>query len=197
MGEQTIIKEQEPRYIFKICLIGDGGVGKTCIARRLCFNTFSLNTQLTVGIDFYTYDIPFAFKEEEAFVRLSIWDFGGQEQFKTLFKYYINGANGIFLVFDLLRMESLIKLDWWVTRIEDHHGLGDSPKILVGTKLDLAQQEKQYKVDRIIVEQFLKRHDEKDYFETSSKENTNIRDSFIEIVKKILDSHGFEYEKIG
>ncbi|TKJ23870.1 MAG: hypothetical protein CEE43_01525 [Promethearchaeota archaeon Loki_b32] len=197
MGEQTIIKEQEPRYIFKICLIGDGGVGKTCIARRLCFNTFSVNTQLTVGIDFYTYDIPFAFNGEDAFVRLSIWDFGGQEQFKTLFKYYINGANGIFLVFDLLRMESLIKLDWWYDKISKH-GLDDSPKILVGTKLDLAQKEdKQYKVDRIIVEQFLKKHDEKDYVKTSSKDNVNIQNVFIEIVKKILDSHGFDYRKIG
>ncbi|NVM36432.1 MAG: GTP-binding protein [Candidatus Lokiarchaeota archaeon] len=177
-------------------MIGDGGVGKTCIARRLCFNTFSVNTQLTVGIDFYTYDIPLVTKGEETFLRLSLWDFGGQEQFRTLFKYYINGANGIFLVFDLLRMESLIKLDWWYDKITQH-GLDDSPKILVGTKLDLAQVEKQYKVDKLIVEQFLKNHDEKDYLETSSKENTNIRNSFIEIVKKILDSHGFDYEQIG
>ena len=155
-----------------------------------------MNTQLTVGIDFYTFDIPLIIKGEESFVRLSIWDFGGQEQFKTLFKYYINGANGIFLVFDLLRMESLIKLDWWYDKIIKHR-LDDSPKILIGTKLDLAQQEKQYKVDKLIVEQFLKRHDEKDYIETSSKDDVNIQNVFIEIVKKILDSHGFVYEKIG
>ncbi|MFX0030664.1 MAG: hypothetical protein ACFE8B_15735, partial [Candidatus Hermodarchaeota archaeon] len=42
------MKERSPRYIFKICLIGSGGVGKTCMARRLCFNTFSSQTQLTV-----------------------------------------------------------------------------------------------------------------------------------------------------
>ncbi|MFX1366648.1 MAG: Rab family GTPase [Promethearchaeota archaeon] len=178
-----------------MCLIGDGGVGKTCIARRLCFNTFNANTQLTVGIDFYTYDIPISIKGEDSFIRLSLWDFGGQEQFRTLFKYYINGANGIFLVFDLLRMESLVKLDWWYDKIIQH-GLNDSPKILVGTKLDLAQTEKQYKVDRIIIEQFLKNHNEKDYVETSSKDNVNIRDSFIKIVKKILDSHEFDYDKI-
>ena len=179
-------------------MIGDGGVGKTCIARRLCFNTFSVNTQLTVGIDFYTYDIPMIIKGDESpFVRLSIWDFGGQEQFKSLFKYYINGANGIFLVFDLLRMESLVKIDWWIDRIIEH-GLDESPKILVGTKLDLAQkEEKQYKVDKIIVEQFLKNHNEKDYVETSSKDNVNIQNVFIEIVKIILDTHGFDYEKIG
>ncbi|MFX1418779.1 MAG: Rab family GTPase [Promethearchaeota archaeon] len=190
-----ITENQEPRYIFKICLIGDGGVGKTCIAQRLCFNTFNANTQLTVGIDFYTYDLPILIKGEKVFARLSIWDFGGQEQFKSLFKYYINGANGIFLVFDLVRMASLLKLSWWLQRISEH-GLDESPKILVGTKLDLAQEEKQYKVDKIIIEQFLQKHNEQDYIETSSKDNTNIIDSFKRIVKRILDSHNFEYEKI-
>ena len=105
--------DKEFKYIFKICLIGSGGVGKTCMARRLCFNSFNAKTQLTVGIDFYTYDIPVVVKGENTFARLSIWDFGGQEQFKTLFGYYISGASGVFLVFDLLQMESLTKLDWW------------------------------------------------------------------------------------
>lgn len=161
----------------------------------MCFNTFNANTQLTVGIDFYTYDLPILIKGEKVFARLSIWDFGGQEQFKSLFKYYINGANGIFLVFDLVRMASLLKLSWWLQRISEH-GLDESPKILVGTKLDLAQEEKQYKVDKIIIEQFLQKHNEQDYIETSSKDNTNIIDSFKRIVKRILDSHNFEYEKI-
>jgi len=150
---------------------------------------------LTVGIDFYTYDLPILIKGEKVFARLSIWDFGGQEQFKSLFKYYINGANGIFLVFDLLRMESLLKLRWWYSKIKDH-GLEESPKILVGTKLDLAQEEKQYKVDKLIIEQFLQKHKEKDYIETSSKDNTNILDSFKRIVKRIMDFHELDYGKI-
>ncbi len=183
-------------YIFKITLIGSGGVGKTCIARRLCFNTFDMNTQLTVGIDFYTHDLPVIIKGDKALVRLSIWDFGGQEQFKSLFKYYINGANGIFLVFDLLSMESLIKLDWWYDRLVENN-LQDHPKILIGTKFDLVQLEnKQYRVDELIIEQFLKRHDEKDYVKTSSKENTNILHSFKEMTKKIMNSHALDYEKI-
>ncbi len=184
--------EKEFSYIFKICLLGDGGVGKTCIARRLCFDSFNVNTKLTVGIDFYTFDIPIIVNEEEDLVRLLIWDFGGQEQFKKLFNYYINGANGIFLVFDLLRMETLIKLDWWYDRLVDNN-LKHVPKILIGTKLDLAQvEDKQYRVDQLIVEQFLKNRDEKDYFETSSKENVQISNSFKGIVRKILEFHNFD-----
>ena len=190
------LHEKSPSYIFKICLVGDSSVGKTCIARRLCYDTFSLNTQLTVGIDFYKYDMPIIVKDEQTFVRLLIWDFGGQEHFKTLFDYYINGANGIFLVFDLLRMDSLMKLDWWYNKLIDRN-LNNCPKFLIGTKLDLVEKEnKQNIVDRLIIEQFLKRHNEKDYIATSSKDNTNIIKSFKELVKKVLDLNKLNYEKI-
>ncbi len=182
-------------YVFKICLIGDGGVGKTCIARRLCFDTFDTNTQLTIGIDFYTYDIPIIVRGKKNKVRLSLWDFGGQEQFKKLFKYYINGANGIFLVFDLLKMDTLIKLDWWYDNLIERN-LHDRPKVLIGTKLDLVQKNKKHKVDELTIENFLDKHDEKDFLKTSSKENTNILHSFKEMTKKIMDSHELDYDKI-
>lgn len=188
-------EEVKPGYIFKICLVGSGGVGKTCMARRLCLNTFNTKTQLTVGIDFYTHDIPVIVKGDETFARLSIWDFGGQEQFKTLFGYYINGANGIFLVFDLLNMESLIKLDWWYENLKDYN-LQFHPKILIGTKHDLVQGDnKKYKVDKFIVEQFLQNHNEKEFVKTSSKENKNIIYIFKEMTKKIMHSHNLDYDR--
>ncbi len=151
---------------------------------------------MTVGIDFYTYDIPIIVIGEKALVRLSIWDFGGQEQFKNLFPYYINGANGIFLVFDLLSMESLIKLDWWYAKLiqQKYH---NRPKIIIGTKLDLAQlEDKQLRVDELIIQQFLQNHNEKIFFKTSSKDNTNILNSFKEIVKQIMRYHKLEFDKI-
>jgi small GTP-binding protein len=186
-------KEDRPTYIFKICLIGSGGVGKTCIARRLCFNTFDANTQLTIGIDFYTHEIPIIVNDNKTFVRLTIWDFGGQEQFKKLFNYYIDGSNGIFLVFDLTNMESLTRLNWWYDRLVEYN-LQDRPKILLGTKLDLVQSDN--KIDELIIGQFLKTHNEKDYVKTSSKENMNVLHSFKEILRKILDSRELDYDKI-
>ena len=187
-------EEEKPAYVFKICLIGSGAVGKTCIARRLCFDTFDANTQLTIGIDFYTYDIPIIVKGEETFLRHTIWDFGGQEQFKRLFNYYIDGANGIFLVFELVKLESLTRLDWWYDRLVEHN-LHERPKILIGTKLDLVQSEsKKHKVDKLIIEQFLTKHNEQDYVKTSSKENINVFHSFKEMTKKILESHNLDYD---
>ncbi|MFX0155771.1 MAG: Rab family GTPase [Candidatus Hodarchaeota archaeon] len=189
-------QEEKPAYIFKLVLIGSGGVGKTCIARRLCFDTFDANTQLTIGIDFYTYNIPIIVDGQETFVRHTIWDFGGQEQFKNLFSYYIDGANGIFLVFELVNIESLTRLDWWYEKLIAHN-LHERPKILIGTKLDLIQNnKKKSKIDRLIIEQFLANHNEQDYVQTSSKENVNILHSFKEMTKKILDSHDLDYDKI-
>ncbi len=183
-------------YVFKICLVGSGAVGKTCIARRLCFNTFNAETQLTVGIDFYAHDIPIIVNGKETSVRLMIWDFGGQEQFKTLFNYYINGANGIFLVFDLSNLESLVKLEWWYEKLIQYN-LQNHPKILVGTKLDLiASVDKKSKVDKYIIEKFLQKRNETDFVMTSSKENENILFSFKKMARKIMNSNNLEFDSI-
>jgi len=192
----SLQEENNPAYVFKICLIGSGGVGKTCIAQRLCFDSFNANTQLTIGIDFYTYELPILVEGNETFVRLTIWDFGGQEQFKKLFSYYIDGANGIFLVFDLTNMETLTRLHWWYEQLIIHK-LQERPKILIGTKLDLIHGSvKKQKVEELIIEKFLATHNERDYMKTSSKENINILHSFKEMITKILDSHGLDYDKV-
>jgi len=78
--DNLIIKvndDKKPIYIFKICILGQERVGKTCIAKRLCFDTFDVNTNETLGIEFYTYDLPIIVNDDDTFVRVSIWDFGG------------------------------------------------------------------------------------------------------------------------
>ena len=165
-----MLHEEKPRYLVKICLLGQGGVGKTCLTKRLCFDTFDINTKLTIGLDFYTYDLPISVNDEETFVRLSIWDFGGQEQFKTLFSYYIGGANGIFMVFSLVNLQTLINLDWWYDQLDLI-----TPKMIIGTKSDLVNEENEkYQVDNLIIKQFMKKHNEREFSKTSSKVGYNI-----------------------
>lgn len=186
--------KDKPIYIFKICLIGNGGTGKTCLARRMCLDTFDANTKLTIGIDFYTDDLPIIINGEESFVRLSIWDFGGQEQFKKMFSYYIHGANGVFLVFSLFNLNnSLLGLNWW----DDHLSKilhKDTPKILVGCKSDLVQDPE--KVDELVIESFRVKHDSIPFYKTSSKDNYNIHAVFLNMVESILKKNEFDYERI-
>lgn len=189
-----MLHEEKPRYLVKICLLGQGGVGKTCLTKRLCFDTFDINTKLTIGLDFYTYDLPITVNDEETFVRLSVWDFGGQEQFKSLFSYYIGGANGIFMVFSLVNLQTLINLDWWYDQLDDSNLT--TSKMIIGTKSDLVNEESEkYQVDNLIMKQFMKKHDEHEFFKTSSKEGYNIKQCFKELVKRILEQNKLEYDK--
>ena len=189
----TFEREVQPYYIFKICLLGQGGVGKTCLARSLCFDTFDANTRLTIGIDFYTYDIPLVVDGDETYIRLSIWDFGGQEQFKQMFSYYINGANGIFMVFSLFNLNNtLLGLNWWYEHLIKQKQ-ENTPKLLIGCKSDLADSIE--KVNELVIENFCKKHKKVLFFKTSAKEDVNIKEIFVEMTKLIMDTHNFKYDK--
>ena len=187
---------EKPFYLIKICLLGQGGVGKTCIAKRLCFDTFDANTKLTIGLDFYTYDLPIIVESKEVILRLSLWDFGGQEQFKKFFTYYIGGANGIFMVFSLIDIQTLITLDWWYEKlIEESHQ--STPKIVLGTKNDLInEQDEKIHMNNLVINQFMKKHNEIGSIQkTSSKLNYNIIDCFKELSKRVLDYNKLDYDR--
>ncbi len=202
MADQTtplsnMEEKGKPIYIFKICILGQERVGKTCIAKRLCFNTFDVNTKETLGIEFYTKDFPIIVDGEDTFVRLSIWDFGGREQFKKLFPYYINGANGIFMVFDLIDLQTLLRLDWWYERMGEYNH-ANTPRIFIGAKNDLIKTaDEKARVDDLVINRFMERHDEVDFYKTSSKENFNIKLIFKELVIKILEKNKLDYNRLA
>jgi len=186
----------KPIYIFKICILGQERVGKTCIAKRLCFDTFDVDTKETLGIEFYTKDLPIIVNGEETFIRISIWDFGGREQFKKLFPYYINGANGIFMVFNLIDLQTLLRLDWWYERLDDYnHAI--TPRMCIGAKNDLVKiADEKTRVDDLVIKRFMERHEENDFYKTSSKENYNIELIFKKLVIKILEKNILDYDHL-
>ncbi len=188
--------EEKPVYIFKICVLGQERVGKTCIARRLCFNTFDVNTRETLGIEFYTKDLPIIVDDENSFVRISIWDFGGREQFKKLFPYYINGANGIFMVFNLIDLQTLLRLDWWYEKLEEYEQI-HTPRMIIGAKNDLVKTaDEKTRVDDLVIKRFKERHKETDFYKTSSKDNYNIELIFKELVISVLEKNKLDYNRL-
>ncbi|MCK4380322.1 MAG: GTP-binding protein [Candidatus Lokiarchaeota archaeon] len=188
--------DKKPIYIFKICILGQERVGKTCIAKRLCFNTFDVNTKETLGIEFYTRDLPIIVSGENSFVRISIWDFGGREQFKKLFPYYINGANGIFMVFNLVDLQTLLRLDWWYEKLIDYEQ-NNTPRMIIGAKNDLVKTaNKKARVDDLVIKSFKERHNETAFHKTSSKENYNIQLIFKELVIRVLDKNKLDYDRL-
>jgi GTPase SAR1 family protein len=151
---------------------------------------------LTIGVDFYTHDLPILIDGEEKFIRLSLWDFGGQEQFRKFFLYYLSGANGIFLVFSLVNIQTLLMLDWWYDKL-DQNNHQNTPRFILGTKSDLINTpEASTLIDDLVIDRFLKRHNESSFIKTSSKQNYNIELSFKELVRKVLNHYNFHYDKI-
>jgi len=188
--------KNKPIYILKVVLVGQERVGKTCIAKRLCFNTFEVDTKETLGIDFYTYDLPILVNGDNTYARISIWDFGGREQFKKLFPYYINGANGILMVFNLVDIQTLLRLDWWYERLGEYNH-GNTPRMFIGAKNDLVDKiDEKSRVDDLVIDRFMSRHEEVDFFKTSSKDNYNIKNIFRDLVIKILDKNKLDYDRV-
>ncbi|CAF1237021.1 unnamed protein product [Adineta steineri] len=139
-------RSQKPsNLICKLVLIGDVAVGKSCLATRLCHNTFDRNYKATIGVDF----------EVEKFLilgvpmSLQIWDTAGQERFKCIAAAYYRGAHVIIAVFDMNDLDTLKSAERWINEALKTIAT-DNPLIyLVGSKRDLITDDKVYaKIDQ-------------------------------------------------
>ena len=164
----------EPRI--KLLIIGDQNVGKTSIIYQYVKKEFSPNVLGTNGIDYLL-------KEElidEKKVKLQIWDTAGQERYRSITASFYRNAQGIILAFDLSNLESFEKLKLWINSLKIHLGEQSVNMIVFGNKSDLERA-----VNKNIVDNFIK-ESKIEYFEGSAKDNINISESFVCLIKKIV-----------
>uniref|UniRef100_A0A8C9DQE7 small monomeric GTPase n=1 Tax=Prolemur simus TaxID=1328070 RepID=A0A8C9DQE7_PROSS len=102
-------------YLFKLLLIGDSGVGKTCVLFRFSEDAFNSTFISTIGIDFKIRTIELDGKR----IKLQIWDTAGQERFRTITTAYYRGAMGIMLVYDITNEKSFDNIRNWIRNIEE------------------------------------------------------------------------------
>merc|ERR1712071_428819 len=119
-------------YLFKLLLIGDSGVGKTCVLFRFSEDAFNSTFISTIGIDFKIRTIELDGKR----IKLQIWDTAGQERFRTITTAYYRGAMGILLVYDVTDESSFNNIKNWIRNIEQLAS-DNVNKILVGNKADM------------------------------------------------------------
>lgn len=164
-------------YLFKLLLIGDSGVGKTCILFRFSDDAFNHTFISTIGIDFKIKTIDLKGKK----IKLQIWDTAGQERFHTITTSYYRGAMGILLVYDVTNAKSFDNIAKWLRNIEEHAN-EDVEKIIIGNKCDMEER-------RVIPtergEEIASAHNIP-FIETSAKANINIDRVFLELTDAIL-----------
>lgn len=97
-------------FLFKLIIIGDSAVGKSCLMQRVTTNEFIEDHEVTVGVEFGTLIV----KLEEQVFKLQIWDTAGQESFKSITKIFYRGAHCVCLCYDITRMDTFLNLETWI-----------------------------------------------------------------------------------
>jgi len=118
--------------LFKLLLIGDSGVGKSCLLLRFADDVFTDSYISTIGVDFKIRTL----EVEGKTVKLHIWDTAGQERFRTITSSYYRGAHGIMVVYDVTDRISFNNVRQWLNEI-DRYGTSSVTKLLIGNKADL------------------------------------------------------------
>ncbi|XP_002730366.1 ras-related protein Rab-10-like [Saccoglossus kowalevskii] len=163
--------------LFKLLLIGDSGVGKTCILFRFSDDAFNTTFISTIGIDFKIKTVELQGKK----IKLQIWDTAGQERFHTITTSYYRGAMGIMLVYDITQPKTFDNITKWLRNI-DEHANEDVERMLLGNKCDM---EDKRMIPKERGESIAREHGIK-FLETSAKSNVNVEKAFMTLAEDIL-----------
>jgi len=170
-------------YLIKLLLIGDSGVGKSCLLLRFSEDSFTPSFITTIGIDFKIRTVEIDGKK----IKLQIWDTAGQERFRTITTAYYRGAMGILLVYDVTDEKSFLSIRNWIANIDQFAQEGVN-RILIGNKSDMTSKRViDFATGKALADEYGIR-----FLETSAKNSTNVDEAFIslarDIKKRTIDS---------
>ncbi len=173
-------EEEKKEHSFKILLLGDTSVGKTCFLKRYTDDTFQDAYLSTIGFDFKFKMVELKNGKK---VKVQLWDTAGQERFRTIAKSYYKGAHGIILVYDVTNQKSFDNIKNWVNQIKEEA----SSKvciILIANKIDSDERV----VSKVDGEALAKNYGLKIY-EASAKENINVTEAFQDLIESINENY--------
>ncbi|AYV83650.1 MAG: Ras-like GTP-binding protein YPT1 [Hyperionvirus sp.] len=169
-------QKAKPDHRFKISLIGNTFVGKTCLANVFAGTGFSTNYISTIGTDFLIAYRRFEGKT----IKLDIWDLSGSERFQSVIHMCVRGSHGVIIVYDVNDPTSL------KASVELYKKLCEGTKycvVLVGTKNDLENKIIPSDLEEVINELKIKS------FLTSAKTGSNLEKIFETLMAMMLDSY--------
>ncbi|KAL2246887.1 UNVERIFIED_CONTAM: Ras-related protein RABB1c [Sesamum indicum] len=164
-------------YLFKYIIIGDTGVGKSCLLLQFTDKRFQPVHDLTIGVEFGARMVTIDGRP----IKLQIWDTAGQESFRSITRSYYRGAAGALLVYDITRRETFNHLASWLEDARQHAN-PNMTIILIGNKSDLAHRRA---VSKDEGEQFAKENGLL-FLEASARTAQNVEEAFTRTAAKIL-----------
>ena len=168
----------QKKQLLKAIILGDSGVGKTCLMNQYVQKKFDNRYKATIGADFLAKDIEI----KGTAVTLQLWDTAGQERFQSLGSAFYRGADACVLVFDVTSQESFQHLTSWMEEFTIQ--AGKKPCVLLGNKSDLDSKRQ---VPDKTAKQWC-RDDGIPYFETSAKTNINVDEAFRQVAEAALEA---------
>ena len=170
----------EHKVAFKLCIFGDGGVGKTTLIRRFAKGVFEENILMTIGADFSVKNVDLGGRT----VTLRIWDFAGEDRFRVLLPAFAKGADGGIFMYDTTRYSSLSQIKDWLSIFEYFGSENKSkiPIIMVGGKIDLEDKRSISPEEAL---ELSNTYELKGNYECSSKTGDNVEQIF-EIIAKMM-----------
>ncbi len=166
--------------IKKICLLGDGAVGKTSLIRKYVYDDFDDKYLMTIGAKITKKSMTIQQPDEEINLIMMINDIVGQVEFERLHKQYYRGSKGGLFVCDLTRKDTLERMEWWLNSFRDV--AGDVPVIILGNKVDL-KDEHEITLDDMAT--FADRCNCL-YYLTSAKTGENVEAAFETMGKRVI-----------
>ena len=165
-------------HLFKLIIIGDTGVGKSCLMKRVMDNEFKAEHQVTIGVEFGSFGLRV---DGGKVLKLQIWDTAGQESFKSVTRIFYRGAHCVFLTYDVTREETFVNLLDWLKEIKQHAS-EDVRIYLIGNKSEMEEQ-REVTFQRAL--EFAREYRLHKVFETSAKTGFNVEEVFATVAKEL------------
>ena len=175
-------------YVYKVLLLGDTTVGKTCFLMKYTDKTFQDIHMATIGLDYRLKSMKLKSGKN---IKLQIWDTAGQDRFRAITKNYYKGSHGIILIYDVTNVQTFENVKQWVSQIREEA----SANVIIyiaGNKIDMEEERKVNKEEgeKLAEELGLP------FVETSAKSGININETFEDLVERIDKIYGNSPQKV-
>ena len=174
--------------VYKVLLLGDTTVGKTCFLMKYTDKTFQDIHMATIGLDYRLKSMKLKSGKN---IKLQIWDTAGQDRFRAITKNYYKGSHGIILIYDVTNVQTFENVKQWVSQIREEA----SANVIIyiaGNKIDMEEERKVNKEEGEKLAEELGFP----FVETSAKSGININETFEDLIERIDKIYGNSPQKV-